>query len=59
MLPISPRGFLSLANSFMFFQATLEPEHAIREAFNMTILDRATEQDKVVLDGIAQRVFGV
>lgn len=59
MQPISPRGYLELASATSFLRGSYQSEEqALREAFGMVILDRATEQDKVVLEGIAQRVFG-
>ncbi len=58
--PISPRGFIALGQAVMAFY-TFYPSgdeaKAFQQAFETTILDRATVQDKVVLNGIAQRVF--
>jgi len=58
--PISPRGFIALGQAVMafytFYPAGSETK-AFQQAFETTILDRATVQDKVVLQGIAQRVF--
>lgn len=58
--PISPRGYLALGNALATFTAYF-PESsrkdAIEQAIQTTILDRATAQDRVVLKGIADRVF--
>jgi cobaltochelatase CobS len=57
--PITPRGFLSLAQNY----SSAEPLYARREnamefAFATTVLDRCTVQDRAVLNDIYQRVFG-
>lgn len=61
MQPISPRAFLSLGHSMVAFTQFLSSDketQAITQAIESTILDRATVQDRVVLSGIVQRVFG-
>ena len=58
--PISPRGYIALGQAVMGFYSfypTGEEAKAFQQAFETVILDRATVQDKVVLNGIAQRVF--
>jgi cobaltochelatase CobS len=58
--PISPRGYIALGQAVMGFYSffpTGEEDKAFQQAFETVILDRATVQDKVVLNGIAQRVF--
>lgn len=58
--PISPRGFIALGQAVMAFYTFYpagDEAKAFQQAFETTILDRATVQDKVVLNGIAQRVF--
>lgn len=58
--PISPRGMIALSQSLVTFTAWMgesRKKEAIAQAFNTTILDRATAQDRVVLKGIVDRVF--
>lgn len=61
MQPISPRGFLSLGHAMIAF-TQFYPETkrgaAVEQAIETVILDRASVQDRAVLKGIAQRVFG-
>lgn len=57
--PITPRGFLSLAQNY----SSAEPLYArqadaMEFAFATTVLDRCTVQDRAVLNDIYQRVFG-
>ena len=33
-------------------------KQSVREAYAATVLARCTQQDKIVLDGLFQRVFG-
>jgi len=47
--PISPRGMLAVAKATVMFGD-------IREAFNMTILDRASSDDRSTLAGLVDRV---
>ena len=59
--PISPRAYLALGNAIATFTAyfpSKQEKHAIEQAIEATILDRATAQDRVVLKGIVDRVFG-
>jgi len=59
MQPISPRGYLELASAYTFLSGNSHSdERALHDALGMVILDRATEQDRLVLEGISQRVFG-
>lgn len=60
--PISPRSFLALGNAIATFTAffpSSKENLAIQQALETTILDRATAQDRVVLKGIADRVFAL
>lgn len=58
--PISPRSYIALAQAAVtftsFFPAGRESK-AFEQAFQTTILDRASAQDRAVLKGIADRVF--
>lgn len=57
--PLSPRGFLALAEAMVFYMSTLpSKKDAVDQALESTILDRASVQDRVVLKGLASRVFG-
>lgn len=57
--PLSPRGFLGLAEALVFFMGVLpSKKDAVQQALESTILDRASVQDRVVLKGLADRVFG-
>lgn len=47
--PISPRGMLAIGNAVEVFGD-------IKEAINMTVIDRATDSDKATLLGILDRV---
>lgn len=61
MQPISPRGYVSLAQAVATFTGMFPSKSkdiAITEAVETTILDRASQQDRVVLKGIFERVFG-
>ena len=61
MQPISPRDYTALADQMQtylaYFPSHLESK-AIEEAFNTVILDRASQQDRLVLAGIVDRVKG-
>lgn len=61
MQPISPRGYVALAQAVATFTSMFPSKSrdaAMREAVEATILDRASQQDRVVLRGISDRVFG-
>ena len=61
MQPISPRGYVAMAQAvamFMSIFGTGNHRVAIRHAVEMTILDRASQQDRGVLKAIVERVFG-
>jgi cobaltochelatase CobS subunit len=61
MQPISPRGFLSLGQAvqaFLQFYPEAKQDVAVNQAIETVVLDRASVQDRAVLKGIAQRVFG-
>jgi cobaltochelatase CobS len=56
--PISPRGFLATAECISYFNALMPDEReATRFAIENTILNRSTEQDRAVLNGIVDRCF--
>jgi cobaltochelatase CobS len=56
--PLSPRGFLGLADALVFFTSVVPNKRdAVQQALESTILDRASVQDRVVLKGLADRVF--
>ena len=60
MQPISPRGFINMAEAIVMFEQVFpasKQKDAVNEAVAMTVLDRATVQDRVVLSGIVNRVF--
>jgi len=52
--PISPRGLLALGQAIVHFRQCL-PEHAVKQAFEMVVLNRATEQDRAVLSAFVDR----
>ena len=57
--PLSPRGFLGLADALVFFIDVIPTrKDAVQQALEATILDRCSVQDRVVLSGLASRVFG-
>lgn len=56
--PISPRGYLALCQSIMTFSTFMASEKkAIEQAFDATILNRSSAQDRAVLKGIINRVI--
>ena len=55
--PLSPRGFIGLAEAVAFYQSLLDPKDAMARALDDVILARASQQDRAVLRGIADRVF--
>ena len=59
MQPISPRGYVALGQAVQAFYTFFETDKkkAFDQAFETTILDRATVQDRVVLQGIGNRLF--
>lgn len=60
--PLSPRGYIALGNACVSF-LDLFPDSkagqrmAYKQAFETTILDRATAQDRAVLSGIVNRIL--
>ena len=57
MQPLSPRGLRAMARRFVSAMALINHQSdALGEAFGSTILDRCTSQDKVVLEGLYQRI---
>ncbi len=60
MQPITPRGYLDLSEGIVMFTQVFpasKQDKAIEEAVAMTVLDRASVQDRAVLKGIVNRVF--
>lgn len=56
--PISPRNFMAFAQAIVAFADMMGDEtKAIDQAFEMTILNACSTQDKAVLKGIANRVL--
>jgi cobaltochelatase CobS len=59
MQPLSPRGLRAMAKRYVtVLGLTNNHSQSIREAFDATVLARCTQQDKTVLDGLYQRVYG-
>jgi cobaltochelatase CobS len=59
MQPLSPRGWIALGEAIAFFEKLMpSTKDAMKEAMALTILDRATSEDRAVLMAIANRVFG-
>ena len=59
MQPITPRGYVDLCEASVMFRSVFPPANshlAFIEAINMVVLDRATSQDRAVLQGIVQRI---
>lgn len=57
MQPLSPRGLKAMAKRYVTtLNLTNDVDGSFKEAFGSTILDRCTSQDKVVLEGLYQRV---
>jgi cobaltochelatase CobS subunit len=59
--PISPRGIVALGEALVLWNRHMPSgsrRQAIEQAVAQTVLDRATVQDRAVLKGIADRVFG-
>lgn len=61
--PMSPRGMIALAKKIadyksVFPSGAANQKRAVKEAVMATVINRATEQDRVVLLRIAQGVFG-
>ena len=60
MQPITPRGYLDMAEAIVMFTKVFpasKQSKAVDEAVAMTVLDRASVQDRAVLKGIVNRVF--
>ena len=56
--PISPRNFMAFAQAIVAFTDMMDDESkAVEMAFDMTILNACTTQDKAVLKGIGNRVL--
>jgi|GEM_PF-4805245 len=52
--PISPRGMLALGTAITHFRTCL-PKDSVKQAFEMVVLNRATEQDRAVLSAFVDR----
>ena len=57
--PISPRGYIALAEAIQVWEDHYPGPVGLKHAVNEVVLDRATTQDRAVLAGLAQRVFGI
>jgi len=55
--PISLRNIIGAAQEFCFYHSRIGDADAINLAISNTILNRANPEDRIVLRGIAQRVF--
>ena len=54
--PISPRTFLAFTSAASMF-TSMDVNEPVKQALEATILDRASVQDRAVLNGLATRVF--
>jgi cobaltochelatase CobS len=54
--PISPRTFLAFTSAASMF-TSMDVNEPVQQALQTTILDRASVQDRAVLNGLATRVF--
>jgi len=54
--PISPRTYMAFASAVAMFKSMSVPE-PVEQALSATILDRASVQDRAVLNGLSNRVF--
>jgi cobaltochelatase CobS len=54
--PISPRTYMAFASAVELFTSMSVPD-PIEQALSTTILDRASVQDRAVLNGLSNRVF--
>ena len=54
--PISPRTYMAFASAVSMFKSMSVPE-PVDQALATTILDRASVQDRAVLNGLSNRVF--
>jgi cobaltochelatase CobS subunit len=56
--PISPRGMMAVAKAAEFLSLNgASDEDALSEALDMVVLDRCTQEDRAVLQGIKDRVW--
>lgn len=59
--PITPRDFIALGQHIALWTNSMPASmkrDAVQQALEATVLDRATQQDRVTLAGIVSRVFG-
>ena len=60
MQPISPRGYIALANAIQTFTSLMpsgDNKLGVRQAIETVVLDRCSAQDRAVLNGIVDRIF--
>lgn len=58
MQPLSPRGFMSMAEMLEFYVSVMpDAGEAAKQALGASVVDRATQQDRAVLMGIVSRLF--
>jgi cobaltochelatase CobS len=60
MQPISPRGYIALANAIHTFTSLMpsgDNKLGVRQAIETVVLDRCSAQDRAVLNGIVDRIF--
>ena len=59
MQPLSPRGLKAMGKRYVVTKGiTGQDKGALNEAMEACVLARCTTQDKVVLEGLVERVFG-
>nr|MDT0250045.1 MoxR family ATPase [Endozoicomonas sp.] len=58
--PLSPRGILALADKYLRYMPLFSSNQAaLKQAIGETLLNRANAEDRIVLEGIVNRVFSV
>ncbi|WP_419833704.1 AAA family ATPase [Endozoicomonas atrinae] len=58
--PLSPRGMLALADKYLrYYPLFSDGKAALRQAINETLLNRSNAEDRIVLEGIINRVFAI
>ncbi len=56
--PLSPRGMLALADKYLrYYPLFSNPASALKQAIDETLLNRSNAEDRIVLEGIVNRVF--
>ncbi len=58
--PLSPRGMLALADKYLRYCPLFsDGKAALKQAINETLLNRSNAEDRIVLEGIINRVFAI